>query len=69
MLPKDLYLKWDDSDDFDITEDDAGAESAVKPVDGVETKVGGESLKSGQPRKHEGQESRRGSQRRRANTA
>jgi len=42
MLPKDLYFKWDDRDNSEAetnTEYDAGAESAVKPVDGVETKA------------------------------
>jgi hypothetical protein len=37
MLPKDLYSKWDDVGNSE----DAGAESAVKHVDGVETKADG----------------------------
>ncbi|MAD86101.1 MAG: hypothetical protein CL912_24330 [Deltaproteobacteria bacterium] len=36
MLPKDLYSKWDDVGNSE----DAGTESAVKYVDGVETKEG-----------------------------
>jgi hypothetical protein len=36
MLPKDLYSKWDDVGNSE----DAGTESAVKHVDGVETKEG-----------------------------
>lgn len=47
MLPKVLYIEWDDSDGSDNTEYDAGARSAVKPVDGVETKVERKSLVSG----------------------
>ena len=42
MLPKDLYSKWDDRDKSEAginTEHDADAESAVKPVDRVETKA------------------------------
>ena len=52
MLPKDLYSKWDDRDNSEgetNTDHDAGAESAVKPVDGVETKADGKSTKG----KHE----------------
>ena len=37
ILPKDLYSKWDDVGNSE----DAGAESAVKHVDGVETKADG----------------------------
>ncbi len=47
MLPKDLYSKWDDRDNSEAetnTEHDAGGESAVKPVDGVETKAEGKSI-------------------------
>jgi len=47
MLPKDLYSKWDDRDNSEAeanTDHDAGAESAVKPVDGVETKADGNSI-------------------------
>ena len=47
MLPKDLYSKWDDTNSSEAetkTEHGAGAESAVKPVDGVETKVEGKSI-------------------------
>ena len=47
ILPKDLYSKWDDRDNSEAetnTEHDAGAESAVKLVDGVETKVEGKSI-------------------------
>jgi len=50
MLPKDLYFKWDDGNKSEaetVTEHDAGAKSAVKPVDGVETKVEGKSVISG----------------------
>ena len=47
MLPKDLYSKWDDGDDSEHTEHDAGAESVAKPVDGVETKAEGKSIVSG----------------------
>ena len=36
MLPKDLYFKWDDAGNSE----DTGTESAVKHVDGVETKEG-----------------------------
>lgn len=42
MLPKDLYSKWDDKGNSEAetnTDHDAGAESAVKPVDGVKTKA------------------------------
>ena len=47
MLPKDLYSKWDDRDKSEAeinTENDAGAEIAVKPVGGVETKAEGKSI-------------------------
>ena len=47
MLPKDLYSKWDDRDKYEAeinTEKDAGAESAVKPVNGVEAKAEGKSI-------------------------
>lgn len=47
MLPKDLYSKWDDKDNSEAetnTDHDAGAESAVKPVDRVETKADGKSI-------------------------
>ena len=47
MLPKDLYSKWDDRDNSEAeanTDHDGGAESAVKPVDGVETKADGKSI-------------------------
>ena len=50
MLPKDLYSKWDDRDNSEAeanTDRDAGAESAVKPVDGVETKADGTSIVPG----------------------
>lgn len=43
FLPKDLYSKWDGNDKSEVetkTEHDTGAESAAKPVDGVETKAG-----------------------------
>jgi hypothetical protein len=36
MLPKDLYSKWDDVGNSE----DTGTGSAVKQVDGVETKEG-----------------------------
>ena len=42
ILPKDLYSKWDDRDNSKAetnTGHDAGAESAAKLVDGVETKA------------------------------
>ena len=42
MLPKDLYSKWDDRGNSEAeanTDHDAGAEGAVKSVDGVETKA------------------------------
>ena len=43
MLPKDLYSKWDDRDnpEAQITDHDAGAESAI---DGVETKADDKSI-------------------------
>ncbi|MCJ1241821.1 hypothetical protein MMC14_009827 [Varicellaria rhodocarpa] len=47
MLPKDLYSKWDGRDNSEAetsTDHDLGAESAVKPVDGVETKAEGKSI-------------------------
>ncbi|KAL9098975.1 MAG: hypothetical protein Q9163_005458 [Psora crenata] len=47
MLPKDLYSKWDDRDKSEEeinTGHDTVAESAVKPVDGVETKAEGKSI-------------------------
>lgn len=47
MLPKDLYSKWDDRDNSETetnTEHDAGSESGVKPIDGVETKADGKSI-------------------------
>ncbi len=47
MLPMDLYSKWDDRDNSEAktnTEHDAGAESAAKPVDGVETKAERDSI-------------------------
>jgi hypothetical protein len=47
MLPKDLYSKWDDRDSSEAeasTDHDAGTESAVKPVDGVETEADGKSV-------------------------
>ena len=47
MLPKDLYSKWDVRDSSEAetnTDHDAGAESAVKPVDGVKTKAEGKSI-------------------------
>jgi hypothetical protein len=37
MLPNDLYSKWDNAGNSE----DAGAESAVKHVNGVETKANG----------------------------
>jgi len=37
MLLKDLYSKWDDTGNSE----DVGAKSAVKHVDGVETKADG----------------------------
>ena len=45
MLSKVEFFKWDDSNSSNNTEHDAGG--AVKPVDGVETKVEGKSLVSG----------------------
>ncbi|KAI4253084.1 MAG: hypothetical protein L6R42_007709 [Xanthoria sp. 1 TBL-2021] len=50
MLPKDLYSKWDKRDDSEaetITEHNAGAESAVKPAGGVETKAEGKLIVHG----------------------
>ena len=47
MLPKDLYSKWDDRDESEITELDAGVQRAVKSVNEVETKAEGESIVSG----------------------
>ena len=50
MLPKDLYSKWDDRNDSEAeanTDHDAGAESAVKPVDGTETEADGKSIAFG----------------------
>ena len=47
MLPKDLYSKWGNRDNSEAetnTDHDAGAESAVKPVDGVEIKAEGKSI-------------------------
>ncbi|KAL2044112.1 hypothetical protein ABVK25_012458 [Lepraria finkii] len=47
MLPKDLYSKWDDRDNSEVETNaahNAGAESTVKPVDGVETKAEGKSI-------------------------
>jgi hypothetical protein len=47
MLPKDLYSKWDNKDNLETeanTDRVAGAESAVKPVDRVETKADGKSI-------------------------
>ena len=47
ILPKDLYSKWDDRDNSKAetnTGHDAGAESAAKLVDGVETKAEGKSI-------------------------
>ena len=47
MLPKDLYSKWDERDKSEAeinTEHDADTESAVKPVDGVETKAKGKCI-------------------------
>lgn len=53
MLPEDLYSKWDDKDGFEAEtnpERDAGTESAdtaVKPVNGVETNRDSKSITSG----------------------
>ena len=47
MPPKDLRSKWDDRDKSEAEtnmEHDAGAESTVKPVDGVETKAEGKKI-------------------------
>lgn len=47
MLPKGLYSKWDDEDITaakTITEANAGAESAVRPVDGGKTTAEGKSI-------------------------
>ena len=47
MLPKDLYSKCDDRENSEAeanTDHDAGAESAVKPIDGAEIKADGKSI-------------------------
>ena len=47
MLLKDLYSKWDDKNKSEAeinTENDVGAKSVIKPVDGVETKTEGKSI-------------------------
>lgn len=49
MLPEDLYSKWDNRNDSEAeinSEHDAGAKSAVKPVDAVETKTEEKSIVS-----------------------
>jgi hypothetical protein len=46
MLLNDLYFKWDDRENFKAetnTDHNLGAQSAVKPVVGVETKAKGKS--------------------------
>lgn len=47
MLPKDLYSKWEDKGNSGAEtkkEHDVGAESAVQPIDGVESKEGGKKI-------------------------
>ncbi len=71
MLPKDLYSKRDYRDNSEAkinTKHDAGAESAVKPVDRVETKAEGRSVEF-DPEDTKSKKSRRDSDRRRSNIA
>ena len=49
-LPRYLYSKWDHKDDSEAetaTDHGTGAESVVKPVDGVETKADAKSIVAG----------------------